>query len=171
MQYTDLINELIINRKLTLDQTCRKTWQSLASYKLSHEYNDVRWDYAYRLSKRWKGKPVEFYFDKMPEYIYVEVTGIKYYIDYGKHQNSIPFIYKDMFIKNPKLAYEYKMYHKPENDHCPIPKSKGGQFSFDNLECVPKYANVSSQDVDLDEIIEAYHLAIQTYTNIRNKLA
>ena len=107
----------------------------------------------------------------MPLSIYVDETKIRYHIDYGSYKNKISNIYEEEFIANPELAYEYKMYHSPENDHCPIPKSKGGEFKLDNLECVPKYANVSSQDVDLDYIIEAYYLGSQVYKDIKNKIA
>lgn len=169
MKYTDQINELILGRKITEDQTCRKTWKSLKAYKQSHKHNDVRWDYATRLSKTWPGGKVQDYVEnKMP--LYVQSGNTKFFLDYGKGQNKISNIYKDLFIKHPDLEYEYKMYHCPENDHCPIPKAKGGKCEYKNLECVPKYANVSSQDVDLDDIIESYELALKVYKDIKEKL-
>jgi hypothetical protein len=62
------------------------------------------------------------------------------------------------------------MFHTPENDHCPQPKSKGGQDLFDNCEVVIKYPNQSSLDLDLDDIIEACELTLATYKRIRDKL-
>lgn len=169
MQYTDQINLMILGRKITEDQTCRKTWKSLKAYKDTHRFNDVRFDYAHRLAKSWPGGTVEDYVqNKMP--LYTESNNAKYYLDYGKGKNKLSNIHRDMFIKNPELAYEYKMYHCPENDHCPIPKAKGGKCEYNNLECVPKYANVSSQDVDLDDIIESYELALNVYKNIAKEL-
>lgn len=168
MKYTDTINELILGKKLAEDQLCRKTWQSLRAYKDSHNNNDDRWNYAHILKNSWKGaQPKDYVENKMP--LFIEVNGQRYYLDYGKGQNKISNIHRDMFIENPELAYEYKMYHSPENDHFPIPKSKGGKCEYNNLQCVPKYANVSSQDVDLDSIIESYELALQVYKDIKNK--
>ena len=169
MKHTDTINNLIISRKIADDQLCRKTWKSLRAYKDSHNNNDVRWNYAHILKTTWPGaQPKDYVKNKMP--LYIEIESQRYYLDYGKGQNKISNIYNDLFIENPELAYEYKMYHTPENDHFPIPKSKGGICEYNNLQCVPKYANISSQDVDLDSIIESYKLAQQVYIDIRKKL-
>ena len=171
MRYTDVINQMILDRKLVEDQLDKKTWKNLQSYQLCHEHNDLRYDHILRMMKKWRGGTIEQWItsDKCPVSQKTE-SGKEYRIDYGKGKNSVLHQFRHVFVSNPELAYEYKMFHTPENDHCPRPKSKGGQDLFDNCEVVIKYPNQSSLDLDLDDIIEACELTLATYKRIREKL-
>ena len=168
MKYTSTINNLIKGRVLCQDQLCKKTWHSTKSYELCHQNNDVRYNRAFKLIKQWPGGTVEEWVQsKIP--LYWNVKKKEYWIDYGDHKNKISVIFKDLFAENPGLAYEYKMFHCAEADHYPIPRSKGGQKKFDNVELVSKFANVSSQDLDQSMIVDAYELAGATYKKLQEK--
>lgn len=171
MKYTDTINQLIIDRKLTENQLDKKSWKSFQSYLQSHENNDVRYDFVARLLKKWPGGTLEQWLTRCPISYKVESSGKEYYIDYGKGGNSVIQQNINLFVTNPELAYEYKMFHTPEIDHCPIPRSKGGQNVFSNCRVVPKYANQASLDLDLDQIIDAAELELEVYKSIREELA
>jgi len=168
LKYTEIINQLILDRKLVEDQLDRKTWKNLEAYRLCHENNDLRYDHILRIMKKWPGGTIEGWLTKCPLSVVTD-KGKEYYIDYGRGKNSVLYQNRSLFISNPELAYEYKMFHTPENDHCPTPKSKRGENVFGNCEVVPKYANQASLDLDLDDIIEATELMLAVYKNIREK--
>ena len=170
MQYTNTINQLILNKILVEDQLDRKTWKNLEAYRLSHENSDDRYDYILRLMKKWPGGTIEEWLTRCPLTWYVESSGQEYLIDYGRHKNSILYQNRSLFVNNPDLAYEYKMFHKPEADHKPTPKAKGGEFVFSNCRAVPKYANQASLDLDLSQIIEATELTLAVYKKIQKDI-
>ena len=88
MKHTSTINKMILSKKLAEDQLDKKTYKSLKAYKDTHLHQDDRWNFAHMLKTSWPGGPVEQYGkNKMP--LFVEVKGIKYYLDYGRGQNKI----------------------------------------------------------------------------------
>lgn len=149
--FTQEINTLIHNRCIVKSYSVdRKTYQSYASYKAVAETNDLRYDYAHMMNKKWPGaNNIEDWIKKLP----IEVNG--YFIDYGRGQNKISTIARDM---NSDMLYEYQYFHCPEGDHYPIPKSKGGQFEFNNCIVRPKIANMIRQNLNDEQLGKALDL-------------
>jgi len=150
------INDLIRNREIVKSYNVdRKTYWSYASYKAVAETNDLRYDYAFMMDKKWPGaSSIEDWIKKLP----VEVNGRL--IDYGRGQNKIEVRCRAM---SEDMLFEYQYFHLPEGDHYPIPRSKGGQFEFDNCVVRPKIANMQRQNLEPDELIDALRTTIISY--------
>lgn len=156
LKHTELINDLIRRRKLvTSVVTDRKTYWSNKSYKAVAEHNnDLRYDYAHTLLRKWPGGTIDEWVEKMP----VEFNG--YLIDYGRGANKITSQFRDL---DPEVLYEYDYFHTINADHYPLPKSYGGKFEFSNCIIRPKVANIIRQNFNDDTLREALLITAKSY--------
>lgn len=154
--FEEAINDLIRNREIVKSYSVdKKTYQSYASYKAVAETGDLRYDYAYMMDKKWPGaKSIEDWICKLP----VQVNGKL--IDYGRGQNKVEVQCRTM---SSDMLFFYQYFHLPEGDHFPIPRSKGGQFVFDNCVVRPKIANMQRQNLEQHELIDALRTTIVSY--------
>jgi len=154
LKHTELINSLIKQRQLQTGAVFdRKTYWCAASYRKVAETNDLRYDYAYSIMKKWDGGTVDQWVLKMP----LEFEG--HLLDYGRGANKITSQFRDL---DPEVVYEYDYFHTVNADHI-LPKSYGGTWTFDNCIIRPKVANIIRQNFDDQTLKEALLITAKSY--------
>lgn len=146
LKHTKLINDLIKQRRLQTGAVFdRKTYWCAASYRKVAETGDLRYDYAFSIMKKWSGGSLEEWVNKMPIEFRERV------LDYGRGANKMINQFRDL---DPEIIYEYDYFHTVNADHI-IPKSYGGEWTFDNCIIRPKVANIIRQNFSKETLKEA----------------
>lgn len=146
LKHTELINNLIKQRLLQTGAVFdRKTYWNASSYRKVAETGDLRYDYAFSIMKKWSGGTLEEWVSKMP----TEFRGR--ILDYGRGANKTINQFRDL---DPEVIYEYDYFHTVNADHI-IPKSYGGEWTFQNCIIRPKVANIIRQNFNNETLKEA----------------
>ena len=154
-KHTKLINDAIeslpVHAEYVID---RRTYSSTDSYNRVLQFNDKRYEYAFKTHKKWPGANdyTEWVREKLPEFI----RGHR--IDYGQGENKLINARPDLFLDS-EVKDEYERYHLPHLDHYPIPESLGGPTTFDNCKVRTASSNVMRGNNKDDEQL-AYSLVL-----------
>ncbi len=154
LKHTELINSLINQRRLQTGAVFdRKTYWNASSYRKVAETNDLRYDYAFSIMKKWTGGTLEDWVSKMP----IEFEG--HILDYGRGANKMTSQFRDL---DPEVLYEYDYFHTVNADHI-LPKSYGGEWTFENCIIRPKVANIIRQNFNQETLKEALLITASSY--------